>query len=230
MKNWKKLSTTFMVATMSIAVVNGSATFAGNQLIHINANGFQIEKNKETAMEHSIKLEKETRKNDLIMVVPSKFKSPNGETSNVVPKQSKGTHRDKTVNRGIKSSSIASRGEHVVRGNAFKVEATAYTISREDTGKIDGITFTETKVKEGRTVAVDPNVIPLGSILRIEYVDAKGNVITNDYVAEDIGGGINGKEIDIYFDSKEKAIDFGRKTAVVTIVKKGTWKRNHHKG
>ena len=47
--------------------------------------------------------------------------------------------------------------------------------------KTDGVTFTGTKAIEGRTVAVDPNVIPLGSTVIIDG---------HEYIAEDIGGAI----------------------------------------
>lgn len=66
----------------------------------------------------------------------------------------------------------------------------------------DGLTYSGVKATEGRTVAVDPNVIPLGTEIEI---DGK------TYIAEDIGGGIKGKRIDLYFDSHDDAKAFGRK-------------------
>lgn len=48
----------------------------------------------------------------------------------------------------------------------------------------------------GRTVAVDPRVIPLGTRL---LIDGK------EYVAEDIGGAVKHKHIDIFFDSHKVA-------------------------
>ena len=59
-------------------------------------------------------------------------------------------------------------------------------------GSSDGLTYTETVATEGRTIAVDPSVIPLGSIVEINGVN---------YVAEDIGGAINENHIDIFFTS-----------------------------
>ena len=43
--------------------------------------------------------------------------------------------------------------------------------------------------KEGRTIAVDPTIIPYGSIVEIDG---------HKYVAEDCGGGVKGHHIDIY--------------------------------
>ena len=58
--------------------------------------------------------------------------------------------------------------------------------------KGDGITYTGTMATEGRTIAVDPNVIPLGTRV---YIDGYG-----ERIAEDIGGAIKGNKIDIYVD------------------------------
>ena len=63
----------------------------------------------------------------------------------------------------------------------------------------------------GRTIAVDPDVIPLGS-----------KVVLNgqEYVAEDTGSGVKGNHIDIYFDSHEAALDWGVKTLEAQIFEK----------
>jgi len=64
-----------------------------------------------------------------------------------------------------------------------------------------GETFTGYYPKEGRTIAVDPKVIPLHSIV---YIDGIGY-----FVAEDIGGAIKGNRIDIYVESHEEALKLG---------------------
>lgn len=53
----------------------------------------------------------------------------------------------------------------------------------------DGITYTGTSAQEGVTIAVDPDVIPLGA-----WVEINGN----QYHAEDIGGAIKGNRIDVF--------------------------------
>jgi 3D (Asp-Asp-Asp) domain-containing protein len=64
--------------------------------------------------------------------------------------------------------------------------------------------------KQGRTIAVDPKVIPYGS-----RVEINGHV----YVAEDCGGAIKNKRIDIYFDSHARCNQFGVQYADVYLVK-----------
>lgn len=70
------------------------------------------------------------------------------------------------------------------------------------------ITATGTKPKQGRTIAVDPNVIEYGTKVIID-----GNV----YVAEDCGGSIKGNRIDLFFDTHQQAVDFGVKRAKVYV-------------
>lgn len=74
--------------------------------------------------------------------------------------------------------------------------------------KTDGITYTGTQATEGRTVAVDPEVIPLGSIVIIDG---------HEYIAEDIGGAIKGLRIDKYMDNHQEALDAGIVQAEVWI-------------
>ena len=63
------------------------------------------------------------------------------------------------------------------------------------------------------TVAVDPNVIPLGSVL---YVEGYGPA-----VAADTGGDIKGQRVDLYMDSYEEAIQFGRREVQIEVVGEG---------
>lgn len=64
----------------------------------------------------------------------------------------------------------------------------------------NGITATGTTAVEGRTIAVDPSVIPYGT-----QVIINGNV----YTAEDCGGAIKGNRIDIYMNSHEACLSQG---------------------
>ena len=73
----------------------------------------------------------------------------------------------------------------------------------------DGITYSGTVTTAGRTIAVDPSVIALGT-----------SVIINNhtYVAEDIGSAIKGKRIDIYFNTHQEALNFGRRQLEVKVI------------
>ena len=66
--------------------------------------------------------------------------------------------------------------------------------------------------KEGRTIAVDPKVIPYGSIV---YIQDYGY-----FIAEDCGGHIKGNRIDIFTASYQNAIQNGRRVANVYLLGK----------
>ena len=72
----------------------------------------------------------------------------------------------------------------------------------------DGITKIGTIATSGRTIAVDPDEIPLGSTV---YIDG------HQYIAEDIGGQIQGKRIDLYFDSHDEALEWGVRYKIVKV-------------
>lgn len=90
-------------------------------------------------------------------------------------------------------------------------EVTAYCPCGQCCGAwADGIVYTGGYATEGQTIAVDPDVIPLGSVVEING---------RQYIAEDIGAGINGKEIDLFFCSHEDAWNWGRQMHEVYLVK-----------
>lgn len=79
-----------------------------------------------------------------------------------------------------------------------------------------GVDVSNTVTYEGRRViAVDPLVIPLGSIVEIRLADGT----TFEAVALDIGGGINGYEVDLLEQTEAMALDFGRQEVGVRILK-----------
>ena len=63
---------------------------------------------------------------------------------------------------------------------------------------------------EGITVAVDPEVIPYGSVVIIDG---------HSYIAHDCGGAVKGKVIDIYFETVEAMNAWGKRTKEVYIKK-----------
>lgn len=87
-------------------------------------------------------------------------------------------------------------------------EVTAYCDCEKCCGKSGGKTATGTTPTANRTIAVDPKIIPYGS-----------HVIINgqEYVAEDTGGAIKGNRIDIYFNTHDEAVEFGRQDLEVYI-------------
>lgn len=143
----------------------------------------------------------------------------------VEPNIERGTSQDNSrisqsesgANLSIKEVQVAKlpydgEGQETLTG----FELTAYTAHYASTNKHEGhpeygITASGTKVMEGRTIAVDPSVIPMGWWV---YIDGLGY-----RRAEDTGGAIKGKKIDVYFESEEYAEIFGRRQGyTVTII------------
>lgn len=94
------------------------------------------------------------------------------------------------------------------------VQTTAYTASTACTGKAPGskgfgVTASGMKAAVG-VVAVDPNVIPLGTKL---YIEGYGYA-----VAGDTGGTIKNNKIDLYFNTNAECIKYGVKNNVKVYV------------
>lgn len=79
--------------------------------------------------------------------------------------------------------------------------------SPEVTGK-PSRTRSGTSPVQGRTVAVDKNVIPLGTHITING---------HEYVAEDTGSWVKGNDVDIFFNSHREALNFGVQKAEVFV-------------
>jgi 3D (Asp-Asp-Asp) domain-containing protein len=105
-----------------------------------------------------------------------------------------------------------------------KVTATGYTAGIESTGKrpghrLYGITYSGVKVRRDHvsTVAADPKVFPIGTLLYIP-----------DYgygVVADTGSAIKGKKIDLYFETKKDVYkQWGKRTVNVQVLRKGAGK------
>ncbi|WP_379160927.1 3D domain-containing protein [Paenibacillus sp. sgz5001063] len=106
---------------------------------------------------------------------------------------------------------------------SLKVTATGYTAGFESTGKTAkhpqyGITYSGVKVRRDKnavsTIAADPKVIPLGSVL---YIPGYGYAIVAD-----TGSAIKGRKIDLYFSTTKQVYkEWGKKTVVVQLIKRG---------
>ncbi|HEU5139632.1 MAG TPA: 3D domain-containing protein [Bacillales bacterium] len=146
----------------------------------------------------------------------------------------------KETERQISSKSVTteSLAEAVNWGKypSKVVVATGYTAGVESTGKTPehpayGITYSGVKVRRDlySTIAADPAVFPIGSIL---YVPGYGYG-----VVADTGSAINGNEIDLYFQTVEDVYnEWGKQKVKVYIVQEGdghltseTMKRLNHR-
>lgn len=74
----------------------------------------------------------------------------------------------------------------------------------------DGIVYTASgeKAEAGKTIAVDPDVIPYGTEVKIGG---------HTYIAQDTGGAIKDNRIDVYYDDHSAALKHGVKYAEVMV-------------
>ncbi|MED0677064.1 3D domain-containing protein [Aneurinibacillus thermoaerophilus] len=95
---------------------------------------------------------------------------------------------------------------------------TAYTNGKSETGKNPGdpgygITASGTRATPNRTIAVDPSVIPLGSVVQIDG-------FSGYFVAEDTGRAIKGNDIDMFYATQAEIQNYPNPHRNVTIVGK----------
>lgn len=120
---------------------------------------------------------------------------------------------DRVVALGTKvvqtSTTVASRGNDSV-SKEFYVNSTAYTANCNG---CSGTTATGVNLKanpNAKVIAVDPNVIPLGTKV---YVEGYGYA-----VAADTGSAIKGNKIDVFLSSKSAAYRWGSKRVKIKIL------------
>ncbi len=115
------------------------------------------------------------------------------------------------VGTKIKSSFKASANAPKNYKAVYTMRGSAYTYGN------DGGNYTCLGKPTSRgTVAVDPNVIPLGTRLYIESED--GKYIYGEAVAGDTGGAIKGYKIDLFVESQAECRAFGRRNVIVYIL------------
>jgi 3D (Asp-Asp-Asp) domain-containing protein len=81
----------------------------------------------------------------------------------------------------------------------------------------NGITATGRRTQADWTAAVDPRVIPLGSVIEVRLPDGTEHILQ----ALDTGGAIKGHRLDIYSPSVAECYRNGRQTVQVRILMRG---------
>lgn len=98
--------------------------------------------------------------------------------------------------------------EKLISMGEFKI--TYYCSCEECSGGWGAKTSTGNYCEEGRTVAVDPDVIAYGTRILID---------DNEYIADDCGDGVVGDHIDIYVDDHELTEELGVEYKKVWLIK-----------
>lgn len=115
------------------------------------------------------------------------------------------------------ATTLATPVSSTSQGRVIEAESTAYTNDAADNGSYGGRVLTATghDVTDSiyydgmRIIAVDPAVIPLGTVVEVEGI--------GQAIALDTGGRIKGNIVDLLVDTKSEAINWGRRHVTITL-------------
>lgn len=116
---------------------------------------------------------------------------------------------DEIIVQGLKESVELPSREKSQKDKIFYVESTGYTATCKGCSGVTALGIDLHKQSDIKLIAVDTNIIPLGTKV---WVEGYGYAIAGDK-----GGAIKGNKIDVYFSSKEKALNWGRKQVKLKI-------------
>lgn len=129
---------------------------------------------------------------------------------------------NKRLERQLQSRLEKRKVQVASRSRSASQAAAGATTSSASAGKVmsgfvvtwynlSGTTASGRPTQDGVTIAVDPNVIPLGTWVKIHFPD--GTVLKRR--ADDVGGAIKGKKIDIYKNAPTRQLlSLGRVSGV----------------
>lgn len=105
---------------------------------------------------------------------------------------------------------ISRGGSNISYKKVLNMQATAYSPDCVGGNRTATGTYPRRDPNGISTIAVDPSVIPLGSLV---YIDGYGYAR-----AEDTGGAIRGNKIDVFVGSGSEALSWGRRSVTVYIL------------
>ena len=173
-------------------------------------------------------LREEVRETNQLTVIETKVEEEEEEKAAMA--QESASTKEKSVPQVVKEESTQEPAPE----NSQTFIATAYDLSVQSCGKPIGhpqygITSNGTNLagktrEQAMTIAVDPNVIPLGSQVKITFPEPYTH-FNGIYTANDTGGAIKGKKIDIFMGdfnnnkTHQSVWDFGVREVEVQILK-----------
>jgi 3D (Asp-Asp-Asp) domain-containing protein len=133
-----------------------------------------------------------------------------------------------TIPDAKKRTEVKSSRSDNSKESSIEFKATAYDLSIESCGKSPdhpeyGITYSGRSIEgmtrqEAACVAVDTDIIPIGSLLLISFDDPEYEVYNNIYQALDTGSGVRDNHIDLFLG------DFGSSRASPEVLRFGVTK------
>lgn len=112
--------------------------------------------------------------------------------------------------RGLNLAKLAANRNNF----SLTVNASAYCACLICCGKTNGITASGKKAQSYYTIAA-PRTYPFGTIIYLEYF--KDTPSQGWYIVQDRGGAITDNRIDIFYDTHQEALNFGRRNLKAVV-------------
>jgi uncharacterized protein YabE (DUF348 family) len=179
---------------------NDSSLEEGSEKVKQQGQRGKVEKHYEVVFENGEEVSRELVKEDVVEESEDRIVAV-------------GTQQPvETVSRGSNSSSgSGSTNESSSSNNEWRTfTATAYTANCNGCSGVTATGIDLNANPNANVIAVDPNVIPLGS-----RVEVKGH---GTYIAGDTGGAIQGNKIDIFIPNRDQVRAFGRRTVELRVL------------
>ena len=141
----------------------------------------------------------QTRSEDTLAIANDSQQKLNNTEANKINNQNNQEDKDKKL---VKTTGLVTSAKAGMNRGSFS--ATAYCLQ--------GRTAMGSGVRRG-IIAADPRVLRLGSKVMLT-----GGGYSGTYVVTDTGGGIKGRELDIWVPSCSEARRFGRRSVNVTLL------------
>lgn len=189
---------------------------------------------KASLIEEMATLCEEVREINQLTVVETKVEEDEEVKEKVAMAQESAQESASTKEKSVPQVVKEKPAPKPVSKNTQTFTATAYDLSVQSCGKPIGhaqygITSSGANIagktrEQAMSIAVDPNVIPLGSQVKITFPEPYTH-FNGVYTANDTGGGIKGKKIDIFMgdfgsnNSNQSVWDFGVREVKVQVLK-----------
>ena len=135
-------------------------------------------------------------------------KQSNNSNSNSNSNSSSNSNTSSNSNSTQAQSAPAPKQESSSAASWMTFQATGYSTQQAGLS-----THTATGIDlrvNPRVIAVDPSIIPLGSLVEVQGLGV--------YVAGDTGGAIKGRIIDIHYSSVSQALSWGRRSVNIRVI------------